>query len=207
MNNCCGTGILVPGIYDPEKDTVSMSPINHIGALNIKQFFTPYSFGCEPYILSSYSAFAGEIGRCAESNQKFYCLFLGENTILSSYVTESYVSDIKSLGVLKTANNKKFEKIVSRVPQPEDLFYDLCDHLFNIMNSISIDAIPVCDLLYNNAKAVSSVMKSILYHKFEFERIPISEIVPYELSENSVKFISREIRDRWFCEKILADKA
>ncbi len=205
VEKCCASGILVMGDYNEEDDTVYSSPINHIRAIRVKKFFSRACFNTEPQVMSVYSAFANEVSRCSEQNRSTYSLFLSRYGIHASYITPTFVSEIKDLSRLKASNNKTFERLVRVPPDPDDLFYDLCHLLYSLANSIPIDSITVCDSLYNNKEAVCSVMNNIMNSKYKDENIP--EILPVDLMEYAVKYISREIRERWFWEKILTDKA
>jgi hypothetical protein len=60
-------------------------------------------------------------------------------------------------------------------------------------------------MLYSNPDTVCEVINNIMIEKYS-NRIPIPKIEPLDISKDSIRFISREIRNRWFFEKILTDK-
>ena len=77
--------------------------------------------------------------------------------------------------------------------------------LYMLISTVRVTKITVCDMLYSNPDTVCAVIKNIMIEKYS-NRIPIPKIEPTDISKDSIRFNSREIRNRWFFEKILTDK-
>ena len=200
---CCAAGILVPGEYDEPRDRVFNSSVSHLSAISIKSFFSPFSFGKLPYVVSVYSAFAKEIAKVG-ADKSTYCLFLNDGKVLGAYVTGVGSSiHIKDLGNIKSPSGRTLEALVKAVPHPDSLFVPLSEILFTLLHTVHITDITVCGNLYSSSGAVCSMLKKELSRYCERYSILSPEITAPDLLENSVRFISREIRDRWFSEEIL----
>ena len=204
--NCIGSAVLTIGNYDNTTDKITGSPIYHLPSIKIRDFFSRYSFDTIPFVYSLHSTFGKAIQGTLSDDEAVYSLFLDKSGILSSYLLPEGPVHINDIGCIKSSSNVSLSSIAKRLPDPDLLFNDLCDALCVLLKSLKITRITVCDSLYNNANAVCSVISNTL-NKNRGDSMPNINIVPADISENTVKYISREIRYRWFCEKILTDKA
>ncbi len=206
---CCGTGILVPGNYDPENDTVSSSPIPHFNSVHIGKLFSDKAFGTIPVIRSIYFAFCKEAQLEIDNDDRVLSLFINKGDLKSAYFTKNSdentsLSDIGALSVSNT-NEKSLNRLCKQSPDPSDLFPRLADIIFTLMNTVKVTRIILNGNLYTRMDAAASVLSkelSLLCNKRSVIPPAISNV---NIREKAVKNIAREIRNLWFCEKILEE--
>lgn len=203
--SCIGSAILLCGDYDPLTDKASASPIYHLPAVKIKEFFSENGFNSVIDVYSVYSAFAKAQRESITKDEAVYSLFFDKGSLHSSYILPNGTIHIKDLSYLPISSGSTFARVMKMIPDPDLIFPDLCNMLYMLISTIRVTKITVCDMLYSNPDTVCAVIKNIMIEKYS-NRIPIPKIEPTDISKDSIRFISREIRNRWFFEKILTDK-
>ncbi len=206
---CCATGILVPGEYDPDRDTVRNSPIPHFSSIYIKQIFEGKTFDTAPVIRSMYTSYCMEAQKDISDEDKVFALFLNKNDLKSAYFdisTEKNIS-LNNTGILTVCDNSNYTlgKICETSPDPSILFPRLADIIFTLMNTVKVTKITLSGSLYTRMDAASSVLNNELSRLCNKHSIIPPEICNINIRSIAMKNIAREIRNKWFIEKILEE--
>ena len=205
---CCGTGILVNGKYDPNRDTVSSS-IPHFSSVYLKKLFSSKTFGTVPCISSLYESYCKEAQQDLNTDERVLALFLNKNDLKCTYFDRSSENkiSINDLGILSAGNksNKTLNKLCESSPDPDAFFPRLADIIFTLMNTVKVTKITVSGNLYTRMDAVESVLKKNLFFITDRHSIIPPKIESIPLRTIAVKNIAREIRNRWFITHILEE--
>lgn len=204
---CCGVGILVPGNYDESKDSVTDASVPHFNSIKIREAFREYTFGCEPLILSVYSAYAKYVSSESQIDEHTLCLFLDKARLGCAYVIGKNDCSvrIKDIGILSPLDRTDLKSLSKRPPDPDIFFAKLSDIIFTIMNTAGIDKVTVSGSLYSEKEIVALVLSECLSRICQDHFMIPPPVVCADIRTDGGRFISREIRTRWFLSKIVGE--
>lgn len=207
MHPCCGIGILTDGDYDIETDKVYNSTIAHMSSVKIKEMFSPFSFGTDPLIMSVYDAFSGEIRRSLCENEYAYCIFLNKNRILSTYIypSDTQKTPVTHLGELEGIRSATLDDNVKLPPEPDSFFSRLADIIFTMTHTVPITKVIVSGGLYERISSVSTYLYKNLADRFNSLYKMPPNVEGSDIRTPSIRYISREMRDRWFVNTVLEE--
>ena len=206
---CCGTGILVPGEYNYESDTVQASSIPHFNSIYLKKLFQGKTFDTLPTISSLYTSYSREIQKTLEKEDKILALYLNKGDLKCTYFDNHTSNNIhlNNMGILPCGDNSKksLNVLCETPPDPSILFPRLADIIFTLMNTVKITKVTLNGNLYTRMDAAESVLKNNLHLICDQYSIIPPNINTINVRAYAIKNIAREIRNIWFTEKILEE--